>query len=70
MIDVNNVVVSDKMSCNNGKDCCYIVSSILFIKTPRNIFSYGVSQYDKDSAYTNSFNVFGATEWVSQYKRI
>ena len=27
MIDVNNVVVSDKMSCNNGKDCCYIVSS-------------------------------------------
>ena len=24
-IDVNKVVVSDKVSCNNGKDCCYIV---------------------------------------------
>ena len=24
-IDVNKVVVSDKVSCNNGKDCRYIV---------------------------------------------
>ena len=24
-IYVNNVVVSDKVSCNNGKDCRYIV---------------------------------------------
>ena len=24
-IDVNKVVVSDKVSCNNGKDCCYVV---------------------------------------------
>ena len=29
----------------------------LLIKTPENIFSYGVSQYDKNSAYTMSFNV-------------
>ena len=28
----------------------------LFIKTPENIFSYGVSQFDKGSAYTISFN--------------
>ena len=28
-----------------------------FIKTPENIFSYGVSQYDKNAAYTMSFNV-------------
>ena len=41
-----------------------------FIKTPKNIFSYGVSQYDKNSAYTMSFNVFEAKEWVSQYKKI
>ena len=42
----------------------------LFIKTPKNIFSYGVSQDDKSCAYTMSFNIFEATEWVSQYKQI
>ena len=42
----------------------------LFIKTPKNIFSYGVSQYDKNSAYTMSFNVSEAEEWVAQYKKI
>ena len=62
--DVNKVVISDKMSCNNGKDCRYVVGyqvngalMPLFIKAPKNIFSYGVSQYDKSSAYTMSFNV-------------
>ena len=76
-IDVNRVVISDKVPCNNGKDCRYIVgyqvdkSLIpLFIKTPKNIFSYGVSQYDKNSAYTMSFNVSEEKEWVSQYKKI
>ena len=76
-IDVNKLVVSDKMSCNNGKDCRYIVSYQvngalipLFIKTPENTFSYGVSQYDKNSAYTMSFNVSEEKEWVSQYKKI
>ena len=76
-IDINNVVVSDKVSCNNGKDCRYIVGYQvdgalipLFIKTPKNIFSYGVSQYDKNSAYTMSFNVSEEKEWVSQYKKI
>ena len=41
-IDVNKVAVSDKVSCNNGKDCCYIVGYQadgalipLFIKTPK-----------------------------------
>ena len=57
--DVNKVVVSDKVSCNNRKDCRYIVGyqldeglMSLFIKTPKNVFSYGVSQYDN-----NSYNV-------------
>ena len=76
-IDVNRVVISDKVPCNNGKDCRYIVGYQvdgglipLFIKTPKNIFSYGVSQYDKNSAYTMSFNVSEEKEWVSQYKKI
>ena len=75
-IDVNKVVVSDKVSCNNGKDCCYIVGyqvdgalMPLFIKTPKNIFSYVVSQYDKNSAYAMSFNVSEEKEWMSQYKK-
>ena len=76
-IDVNRVVVFDKVSCNNGKDCRYIVGYqfdgkliSLFIKTPKSIFSYGVSQFDKNSAYTMSFNVSEEKEWVPQYKKI
>ena len=76
-IDADKVVVSDKVSCNNGKDGRYIVGYQvnealipLSIKTPKNVFSYGVSQYDKNSTYTMSFNVFGAKGWVSQYKKI
>ena len=70
------MVVSDKVSCNNGKACCYIVGYQLdgaliplFIKTPKNIFSYGMSQYNKSSAYTMSFNVSESREGVSQYKK-
>ena len=76
-IDVNRVVISHKVPCNNGKDCRYIVAYQLdealiplFIKTTKNIFSYGVSQYDKNSAYTMSFNVSEEKGWVSQYKKI
>ena len=75
-IDVNKGVLSDKVSCNNGKDCRHIVGYQvdgalipLFIKMPKNIFSYGVSQYDKNLAYTMSFNVSEANEWVPQYKK-
>ena len=58
------MVISDKVPCNNGKDCRYNVGyqadealMALLIKTPRDIFSYGVSQYDKNFAYTMSFKV-------------
>ena len=76
-INVNKLVISDKVPCNNRKDCRYIVGYqvdgvliSLFIKAPKNIFSYGVSQYHKNSAYTMSFNVSEEKEWVSQYKKI
>ena len=68
-IDVNKVVVSDKAPCNNGKDCRYIVGYQidealipLLIKTPSDIFSYGVLQYDKNSAYTMSFQIWNEVE--------
>ena len=76
-IDVNKLVVSDKVPCNNGKDCRYIVGYQvdetlipLFIKTPKNIFHHCVLQYDKKSAYTMSFNVSEEKEWMSEYKKI
>ena len=60
-IDVNKLVVSDKVPCNNANDCRYIVGYQvdeallpLFIKTPKNIFSHGVSQYYNNSVYTMS----------------
>ena len=76
-IDVSKLLVSDKVSCNNGKDSRYIVGyqadgvlMPLFIRTPKNVFSYGVSQYDKISAYTMSLNVSEEKEWVLQYRNI
>ena len=76
-INVNKVVVSDKLLCNNGKDYHYIVGyqvdgalMPLLIKTPKNIFSYGVPHFDKSSSYTMSFNVSEEREWVAQYKKI
>ena len=76
-IDVNKVVVSDIVSCNNGKDYHYIIGYQanetlipLFIKTSKDIFSYGVLPYDKNSAYTMSFNVSEEMAWKAQYKKI
>ena len=42
----------------------------LFIKTPKNIFSYGVLQCDKNSAYRMPFTVLEKKEWMSQYRKI
>ena len=36
----------------------------LFIKTPKNIFSYGLCQFDKNPAYAMPFNVYEVPEWV------
>ena len=76
MINVKKVVLSDKVSCNNGKDWRHIVGYQvdgiiqLFTKTSKNIFSYSVSQYDKNSACKMSFNVSEAPEWMFQYRKI
>ena len=76
-IDINKVLISDKVPCNNGKDCRYIVgyqadkeTVPLFIKMPKNIFRHGVSQYNKNSPYTMLFNVSEEKEWMAQYKKI
>ena len=63
-IDVIKLMVSDKVSYNNGKDCRYILGyqadgalMPLFIRTPKNVLNYCVSQYNKNSAYTMAFNI-------------
>ena len=65
MIDINKIVLSDKVRCNNGKNLRTIEGYQVdgetvmprFIKTPKNIFSYGVSQYDKNSVYSISYTI-------------
>ena len=76
-IDISEVVVADKIPCNNEKDCRYIVGyqvdgalMPLFTKTSKNVFSYAVSQYDKNSAYTMSFNVFDEEARRDQNEKI
>ena len=60
-INVSKVLVLDKVLCNDGNNWLYILGFQvdeetiipLFIQIPKkNIFSDGVSQYDKISAYT------------------
>ena len=66
------------MPCSNRKDWrCIAGYQVdgkaiipLFIKTPKNIFSYDVAQYDKSSSYTMSFNVSEAPEWLLWYRSI
>ena len=40
----------------------------LYIKTPKNCFSSGVSQYNEASAWKMGFNVSEDKEWVSKYE--
>ena len=71
-------MLSDKVPCNNGNDCRYIVVYQidgekvipLLIKTPKNIFSCGVLKFDKNFTHTMSFNVSEAPEWVLWYRNI
>lgn len=75
MIDVNNVVVSDRVLYNNRKqfrdiegyqvDGKTIIS--LFIKTTNNIVNYDVSHCDKNSVYKMSFIFSEAPECVLHY---
>ena len=77
-IDLNKMVLSDKVSCNNGKDWRYIAGYQingetiipLLIKTPKNVTDKDVPQYNKNSACKISFNLSEAPEWVLQYKII
>lgn len=78
MTSVNKVVVSDKVLCNNRKNLQHIAGSqqdwqaviLLFIKTTMTIFSYGVFQYNRNSAYTMPCKVSQLPGSLLHYRNI
>ena len=42
----------------------------LRVKTPKNIFSFGVSQYNVGSPWNMGFNLEGHEDWLEKYRKI
>ena len=68
-LNVDNILVSDPI-IDNKKGKRYIIGYniegkivALRIKTPKNVYSYGVSQYSETSKWCMSFNLEGHDEW-------
>ena len=75
-LNVDNILVSDPI-LDNKKGKRYIIGYniegkivALRIKTPKNVFSYGVSKYSETSKWCMSFNLEGRDEWIEKYKKI
>ena len=75
-LNIDNILVSDPI-LDNKKGKRYIIGYniegkivALRIKTPKNVYSYGVSQYSETSKWCMSFNLEGYDEWVEKYKKI
>ena len=75
-LNIANIVVSDPIT-DNKKGKRYIIGYnidgkivALRIKTPKNVYSYGVSQYSETSKWCMSFNLEGHNEWIVKYKKI
>ena len=76
-LGLDKIVVSKSIPCNKAKDQRYEVGYkdddqivTLYIKTPPKMFSYGVSQYSENSAWTMGFNLENCEEWVNDYRKI
>ena len=68
---------SKSIPCNQGKNQYYTVGYedgdeivSLYIKTHPKMFSNGVQQYSKNSAWKMGFNLKDHEEWVSEYRKI
>ena len=75
-LNIDNILVSDPI-LDNKKGKRYIIGYTiegkivaLRIKTPKNVYSYGVSQYSETSKWCMSFNLEGHDEWIEKYKKI
>ena len=70
-INEYNIVVSDPVAVNNGRDKKYLIGYKkeniiipLLIKTPKNIYcTKGVTQYDENSKYSMSFLLEDHLDW-------
>ena len=77
-LDTSKIVVSDATLCNNSKDKRYTIGyisndgviALLYIKTPKNVFSTGVTQYSENSSYTMSFDMDDHQDWLEKYKLV
>jgi hypothetical protein len=76
-IDLEKITVSDAVTANKcdtrfslGYEAgsCQVIS--LFIKTPADCSSNGVSQYNENSTWKMGFNVSEDLAWVRQYEAI
>ena len=75
-MNIDNIVVSDPITDDiKGKRCivgynidCKIV--VIRIKTPKNVYSYGVSKYSETSKWCLCFNFEGHDEWIKKYEKI
>ena len=72
---LDNIVVADPVDSED--DQRYIIGYKtpdaiipLYVKTPKNVFSNGVTQYKAKSPWTMGFDVGDHDEWVAQYRKI
>ena len=75
-LNIANIVVSDPIT-DSKKGKRYIIGYnidgkivALRIKTPKNVYSYGVSQYSETSKWCMSFNLEAHNEWIVKYRKI
>ena len=76
-IDLGKIVITKGISANKH-DMRYIIGYKvepgkiipLFIKTPKNCWSSGVSRYNENSPWKMGFNVSEDSTWIDQYKII
>ena len=75
-LNIANIVVSDPIT-DSKKGKRYIIGYnidgkivALRIKTPKNVYSYGVSQYSETSKWCMSFNLEPHNEWIVKYIKI
>ena len=72
-LNIANIVVSDPIT-DNKKGKRYIIGYniegkivALRIKTPKNVYSYGVSKYTESSKWCMSFNLETHDGWMENY---
>ena len=75
-LNIDHIVVSDPITDDKNGGKRYIIGYnidgkivALRIKTPKNVYSYGVSKYTDTSKLCMSFNLEGHDEWIEKYKK-